>query len=154
MEEEEVCEATLAKFILVENKPAASSVKISKCCSAKRDEPIRGFYTKDKKLTIHKSNCPNIYALDQTGEVSVSWAKEETAGQKTMIIVLHDRVGILADIMGVIASQKVNIISIHTKNKKSNILVKIRIPCLKEIQLTMLKTALKKVKNVLDVKVS
>ena len=92
--------------------------------------------------------------MDQTGEVSVSWAKEETAGQKTMIIVLHDRVGILADIMGVIASQKVNIISIHTKNKKSNILVKIRIPCLEEIQITMLKTALKKVKNVLDVKVS
>ncbi len=151
---EEVCEAALARFILIDNKPASSGVKISKCCSPKRNDPIRGFYTKDKKITIHKSNCPNIYALNQAGEISVTWAKEESAGQNTMIIVLEDRVGILAEIMSTIALNKINIISIHTKNKRNHVLVKIKIPVLEEVQLTTIKNSLKKIKSVLDVKMN
>lgn len=149
---EEMCDAALARFILVNNKPATSSVKISKCCSPKKNEPIRGFYTKDKKITIHKSDCPNIYSLNQAGEIAVSWAKEETEGQKTMVIVLQDRVGILADIMSTIASHKINVISIHTKNKRNHVLVKIKIPALEEVQLAAVRNSLKRVKNVLDVK--
>ena len=154
IEEEEMSDIAIAKHILVDNKPAASGVKISKCCSPKVNDPIRGFYTKDKKITIHKSNCSNIYALNQAGEVPLSWAKEETAGQKTVLIVLEDRVGVLAEIMSTIASLKISIISIHSKNKRNHVLVKIKIPGLEDALLNALKTSLKKVKNVLDVKVS
>ncbi|MFA6888630.1 MAG: bifunctional (p)ppGpp synthetase/guanosine-3',5'-bis(diphosphate) 3'-pyrophosphohydrolase [Candidatus Woesearchaeota archaeon] len=154
VEEEEMSDAAIAKHILIDNKPAASGIKVSKCCFPKLNDPIKGFYTKDKKITIHKSNCPNIYALNQMGEVHVSWAKEETAGQKIVLIVLEDRVGVLAEIMGVIATLKISIISIHSKNKRNHVLVKIKIPALDELQLTALKNFLKKVKNVLDVKVS
>ncbi len=150
--EEEVSEATLVRFIRVEGKPAP--VKISKCCSAHRNDPIRGFLTKDKRITIHKKECANIYSLDTTKELPVSWTEEETMQQATLMIVVHDRVGLLADVMNLMAAMKINIISIHTKNKKDNVIIKLKIHVPDEAQLKDLKDAVKKIKAVLDVKVN
>ena len=151
-QEEEVSEATLVKFIRVEGKPAP--MKISKCCSPRRNDPIRGFLTKDKKITIHKKECANIYSLDVTKELPVSWTQEETMQQATLMIVVHDRVGLLADVMNLMATMKINIISIHTKNKKENVIIKLKIHVPDEAQLKDLKDAVKKIKAVLDVKVN
>ncbi|MBI5002747.1 bifunctional (p)ppGpp synthetase/guanosine-3',5'-bis(diphosphate) 3'-pyrophosphohydrolase [Candidatus Woesearchaeota archaeon] len=151
-QEEEVSEATLVKFIRIDGKPAP--VKISKCCSPHRSDPIRGFLTKDKKITIHKKECANIYSLDVTKELPVSWTQEETTQQATLMIVVHDRVGLLADVMNLMAAMKVNIISIHTKNKKDNVIIKLKIHVPDEAQVKDLKDAVKKIKAVLDVKVN
>ncbi len=151
-QEEEISEATLVKFIRIDGKPAP--VKISKCCSPHRSDPIRGFLTKDKKITIHKKECANIYSLDVTKELPVSWTQEETMQQATLMIVVHDRVGLLADVMNLMASMKINIISIHTKNKKDNVIIKLKIHVPDEAQIKDLKDAVKKIKAVLDVKVN
>lgn len=147
-----ISDAALVRFIKVESK--ITQIKLSKCCSPKHHEQIRGFMTKDKKITIHKKECPNIYSLDMTKEVHVSWTSEETMNYQNLMIVVQDRVGILADIMNIIASSKINIISIHTKNKKENVIIKIKIPLLDEEQLKTLKESLKKVRNVIDIKMS
>ncbi len=151
-QQEEVSEATLVRFIHIEGKPAP--VKISKCCSARRNDPIRGFLTKEKKITIHKKDCANIYSLDTTKELPVSWTQEESVQQATLMLVVQDRVGLLADVMNLMASMKINIISIHTKNKKDNVIIKLKIHVPDEEQLKVLKDAVKKVKAVLDVKVN
>lgn len=148
----ELSEAALIRFIRIEGKPAP--VKISKCCSAQRNDPIRGFLTKDKKITIHKKDCANIYSLDTTKELPVSWTQEEAMQQATLMIVVHDRVGLLADVMNLMASMKINIISIHTKNKRDNVMIKLKIHVPDEAQLKELKDAVKKIKAVLDVKVN
>jgi GTP pyrophosphokinase len=148
--ETEMSESALVKFIHIDGK--VSPLKISKCCSPKHGDSIRAFFTKDKKITVHKTDCSNIYSLDTTKEVSVSWTKKETISQATLMIVVHDRVGILADIMNLFASLKINIISIHTKNKRDNVIIKIKIPLSVDSDLKQVKDGLKQIKNILDVK--
>lgn len=151
-EPEEMSEAALAKFIKVEGKIAP--VKISKCCSPKHNDPIRGFLTKEKKITVHKKDCPNIYSLDTLKEVSLSWTAEEAMNQMNLMLVVQDRVGMLADIMNIMAASKINIISIHTKNKREHVIIKIKIPLLDDEQLKNLKDTLKRVKGIVDMKVN
>ncbi len=150
--ETEMSGSALVKFIHIDGKIAP--LKISKCCRPKYSDPIRAFFTKDKKITVHKADCSNIYSLDTTREVPVSWTKKETMNQVTVMIVVLDRIGMLADIMNLFASLKINIISIHTKNKRDNVIIKIKIPVSEENEVKQLKEGLKHVKNILDVKVN
>lgn len=152
MREDEPNEASLIKHIHVEGK--VSPVKLSKCCAPKQGDHIRGFVMKDKKITIHKKDCPNLHALDVTREVPVSWTKEETSQHVTLLIVVRDRVGVLADIMNVMAVQKINIISIHTKNKKENVLIKVKVPVTDDPEFNELREGLKRIKDVLDLKLN
>src|SRR3989338_8268549 len=73
-EGEEIMPANIAKAIQIVGKKAP--LKISKCCHPSLHDPIVGFYTKDKKITIHKKTCPNIHALDKNKEVPVLWTED------------------------------------------------------------------------------
>ncbi len=152
MKEEVISESALAKFIRIDGKTAP--VKISKCCSPKQNDPIRGFFTKEKKITIHRKDCSNIHSLDMTKEVPISWTKQETTLYATIMIMVTDRVGVLADIMNLIAAQKINIISIHTKNKKENVLIKVKVSVTDDPEFRWLREDMKKIKGVLDIKLN
>ncbi len=149
--EEEESDATLVRYIRVQGK--SGPVKLSKCCSPRRHDAIRGFFTKDKKITIHKADCPNIYALVPTKEAAVSWVKEEVLNQVTCTLLVEDRVGMLADIMNTITALKLNITSVHSKNKHNRVLVKVKAPIENEEQVTQLRDALKKLKGIIDLRV-
>ncbi len=148
---EDESDAALLRYIHVQGK--SGSLKLSKCCSPRRNESIRGFFTKDKKITIHKADCPNIFALDPTKEVAVSWVREEALNQVTCTLLVEDRVGILAEIMNIITTLKLNITSLHSKNKHDRVLVKVKTPIEDEEQITQLRDALKKLKGIIDLRV-
>ncbi|PIN77775.1 hypothetical protein COV16_06480, partial [Candidatus Woesearchaeota archaeon CG10_big_fil_rev_8_21_14_0_10_34_8] len=148
----EVSEAELLRYIRVQGKKAP--VKLSKCCSPKRGDNIRGFFTKDKRITIHKVDCPNIYSLNPEKEASVSWMKEEIVNQATCVILVEDVVGVLADIMNRIAALKMNITSVHSKNKRERVLVKVKVQINDEDDIKALKDSLKKIKGIVDLKVN
>jgi GTP diphosphokinase / guanosine-3',5'-bis(diphosphate) 3'-diphosphatase len=149
---EDLSEATLLRFIRINAKKGHP--KLSKCCQPHRGDKIRGFFTKDKKITIHRIECPNVYTLSPEKEVPVSWMQTERLNMATCVILVEDRVGMLADIMNAIATQKLNITSVHSKNKRDRVLIKVKIRIDDEEQIKPLKAALKKVKGIIDLKVN
>lgn len=150
--QEEESDVALLHYIHIRGK--SGPLKLSKCCCPKRDDTIRGFFTKDKKITIHKADCPNIFALNPTKEASVSWTKEEVLNQATCILLVEDRVGILAEIMNTITALKFHITSVQSKNKHDRVLVKIKVPIDGEEHVAQLRDALKKLKGIIDLRIS
>lgn len=117
-EEMHFSEDKLAKIIVVEGKKAA--LKIAKCCEPKPGDNIVAFPTKDKKLTVHKVGCETLKELDKKKLVAAHW---KSVGKKVALLAVtaEDRVGIVAELLNVIARHKVNIRNINTKSKKENV---------------------------------
>ncbi len=114
-DEDELADVSLIERIIIDGKKAP--LKISKCCSPTINDEIVGFYTKEGKITVHKDDCPNIHTLDKSKEVKLSWEQEETKEQK-ILVVAKDRVGILVEVLDVVASSKINIIGVNAKEGK------------------------------------
>ena len=87
-------------------------VKLAKCCSPIRGEPIIGYITSGKGITVHSLRCPLVQKeiLDSQRMVDVSW--EDTPKQHyrgKLLIRGKDAPGVLANITSVIAQLEGNI---------------------------------------------
>jgi GTP pyrophosphokinase len=96
--------------------------RMAKCCNPLPGEPIVGFITRGQGITVHRCDCPN--ALRHQGEhderlIEVNWG--EQPGQTYPVeveILAHDRAGLLRDITGLLANEKVNVIAVNTLTDK------------------------------------
>jgi RelA/SpoT family (p)ppGpp synthetase len=89
--------------------------QLAQCCRPEPDdpEPIVGYVTRGRGVTIHKWNCPNILVRTNKGEIDrlieVDWGKAEERVYPVVIKVrAWDREGLLRDIAQVIADEGVS----------------------------------------------
>ena len=90
-------------------------VRFSKCCHPIPGDPIVGFITRGRGVTVHLATCPTVVnEKDVARLIEVEW---ETAAQQTYPIAIrieaYDRTGLLSDISNVVADDKINIIAAH-----------------------------------------
>jgi len=89
-------------------------VRFAKCCGPVPGDPIVGFITRGRGLTVHTRNCPNMVrdAVDNNRTVTVEWNTAPDVAHPVRIAVLigRDRPGLLTEITGVISSRHGNII--------------------------------------------
>src|SRR5947207_1004742 len=88
-------------------------VRFAKCCSPIPGDPIAGYVTRGKGVTIHRSTCPSVLSeRDIERLIDVEW---ESAGLQTYPITVRieaiDRPGLLNEITNVVAEHKVNIVA-------------------------------------------
>ena len=85
-------------------------VHFARCCSPLPGEPIAGFITRGRGITVHRADCGELERLDEDRRVAVQW---DTAAQhrhhSEVQIVCADRPGLLADISKVCEQANVNI---------------------------------------------
>ncbi len=87
-------------------------VTFSKCCSPLPGEPIVGFITRGRGVSIHNKSCARALDLDPKRKMEVDWIKgEKFQGVHTvhLKIVTQERKGILADVTMAISNCEVNI---------------------------------------------
>jgi GTP diphosphokinase / guanosine-3',5'-bis(diphosphate) 3'-diphosphatase len=123
-------------------------IKISKCCSPKPVEPIVGFYTKDKKISVHKADCNNIYSFPESSKVLVFW-KPQPKETFTIRVLLKEKEGILTKILNMFVSNNQILVSVNTKQRKEKKFMLI-LECEKTNQ-KELNTLIKKLKEMVDV---
>ncbi|MDB5113563.1 MAG: (p)ppGpp synthetase SpoT/RelA [Chloroflexi bacterium] len=84
---------------------------LSQCCKPVAGEPIKGYITRGKGVSVHRTGCVNIVnAADAARLVDVEW--ERGARQLYPVgikIEAWDRTGLLRDIAAVIAESKINL---------------------------------------------
>jgi GTP pyrophosphokinase len=149
-EEEERPEANYASMVRVDGKLAP--VKLSKCCDPRPQEEILGFYTKDGKITVHKKDCPNISTLKGHKEAHVRWKNVKICESRTMQVLCQDKVGMLADILNVIARDSVNIEKLNTSiSKHGRFLLSIKVTVEDQKELEQLMSDIRGVKGVITV---
>ncbi|MGD9652906.1 MAG: bifunctional (p)ppGpp synthetase/guanosine-3',5'-bis(diphosphate) 3'-pyrophosphohydrolase [Candidatus Dadabacteria bacterium] len=85
-------------------------IRFANCCSPLPGEPITGYITRGKGITIHKSDCPRLLDVDDARRIDVEWDKD-FKGQRPARIVVKcvDRPGILSNITSSFSSSEVNI---------------------------------------------
>jgi GTP diphosphokinase / guanosine-3',5'-bis(diphosphate) 3'-diphosphatase len=88
-------------------------VRFAKCCHPIPGDPIGGFITRGKGVTVHLRSCPTVINEREVGRlIEVEW---EAAPAQTYPIAIRveafDRTGLLNDITQVVAENKVNIVA-------------------------------------------
>ena len=108
-------------------------VKLAKCCSPIKGEPITGYMTSGRGLTIHTLRCPRLQrgSLDDLRFVDVSWDKTSAGFFRGRVLIEgDDSPGVLAKLTSTIAQLRGNISKAEVKtfsDKKAQIKLSLRI---------------------------
>ncbi len=96
-------------------------VHLAKCCYPIPGDPVIGFITRGKGITIHRYDCKNIKEADPTRLIDVTWEStdEQTYPAKLMVLSIN-KMGMLADISAAIAKKEANIISANVDSTADN----------------------------------
>ena len=88
-------------------------VRFARCCHPIPGDPIQGFITRGKGVTVHLRSCPTVINEREVSRlIEVEW--EAAPAQSYPIAVrveAYDRTGLLSDITQVVAEAKVNILA-------------------------------------------
>jgi GTP pyrophosphokinase len=95
-------------------------VRYAQCCQPVPGDPVTGYVTQGRGISIHRADCPNLLTLSAEGRrVDIDW--QEVVGESFAVRLSlsgEDRRGLYADIMAAISATGTNIRSadIHTKD--------------------------------------
>jgi len=102
-------------------------INLARCCNPLRGDPIVGYITRGKGVTVHRADCPNVVnSLETERFINVSWGnKPEKTYPVPVIIVAYDREGLMRDVGAVVANENINMtnVNISTRNGIATFLV-------------------------------
>lgn len=91
---------------------------MANCCHPVPGEPIVGFITQGRGVTVHRQDCPNILQLrldEPQRIIEVEWGERARTQYPVDIeIQAWDRSGLLRDVTGVLSNDRVNVLSVNT----------------------------------------
>ena len=92
---------------------------LAKCCKPVPPDPIVGFVTRLKGITIHRADCSNVIRMTATEPNRIIEADWGDAAQNDLFsvqveVMASDRQGLLRDISDVLAREKINVTAVNT----------------------------------------
>ncbi|WP_035767167.1 RelA/SpoT family protein [Butyrivibrio sp. NC2002] len=102
------------------------AVRFSKCCNPVPGDPIVGFVTRGRGVSIHRKDCVNVQNMqseDRTRLIEAKW-ESRALGEKyvaTINIFANNRPGLLADVSRALTEKNVDIISMNTRTSKQGL---------------------------------
>lgn len=103
-------------------------IRLSKCCNPIPGDAIVGFITKGRGVSVHRADCPNVATNegDENRLIEVEWAVNSASGVKKEFqvdieITGYDRLGLLNEVMMVVAEMKIPIIAVSGKADREKI---------------------------------
>jgi guanosine-3',5'-bis(diphosphate) 3'-pyrophosphohydrolase len=85
-------------------------VHFARCCSPVKGDPVIGFVTRGRGVSIHRRNCSKIMELDADRRITVTWVSDAQALRPIAITVMtDDREGMLTELSSVFARMNINI---------------------------------------------
>jgi GTP pyrophosphokinase len=89
--------------------------RIAHCCHPLPGDEIIGYITRNRGITVHRKDCPNIvHENERERLVPVDWGHTDQLYPVAIRVDAWDRVGLLRDISTLIAGDRVNIISTNS----------------------------------------
>lgn len=110
------------KGVVVKGHPGMS-VRFSHCCNPVPGDPIFGYITKGRGVSVHRDDCTNAKALKSEPEriIDVEWLTGNFGAYVVCIsIIANERKGILADISKTLLGMNVDIRYINADSDNEN----------------------------------
>lgn len=114
-------------------------IRFAKCCSPIPGEPIVGFVSRGRGISVHSADCEKALAFDTERKVEIEWERGEAQEFRAGIRVsAEDRPGILAQVTKVISGLNGNITNANvstTRDKKAVITLEVVVRDLSQLHL-------------------
>jgi GTP pyrophosphokinase len=96
-------------------------IALAKCCNPVRGEPIVGYISRGKGVSVHSAQCPNVAQLmyDPERRIDVEWTSGEGEDaalfEVKLVLDVEDQQGLLAKIVSAVAEEKTNIKDVEAR---------------------------------------
>jgi guanosine-3',5'-bis(diphosphate) 3'-pyrophosphohydrolase len=101
-------------------------VRLSKCCSPVPGDPIIGYVTIGRGVSIHRADCPNVAYITATPEriLQAQWSgQSEMTHAVDIEVEAADRPQLLQDIMAIFAERKTQVSSVTARVRRDDVAV-------------------------------
>ena len=98
-------------------------VQLARCCQPVAGEPIAGYLTRGRGVTVHRSNCSalaRLAAANPQRVLPVEWGKRGGSYEVDVLIRAVDRRWLLKDITNLIAQEDAHVLGIHSDQVKAS----------------------------------
>lgn len=93
-------------------------VRYAKCCQPVPGDPVTGWITRGRGVTVHRRECPRAIGLDPERKVDIQWSENARIDRPVALrVVASDRPGILAAMSAAIAQNGININNTQLKTQ-------------------------------------
>lgn len=129
-------------------------VHLARCCNPVPGDPIVGYITRGRGVSIHRADCPNANFTDRERRVDVEW--EQGANDVFLVtieVIGYDRTGLLADILAILSGMKLSVSAANVKTGDDGMAVMnlgIQIKDLPQLEFIM--TKIRRVKGIHSVR--
>ncbi len=132
--------------------------QVAKCCKPLPGDPIGGYITVGRGVTVHRQDCLtflNLREFEPNRIIEVSWGGKPAAVYPVDIeIEAYDRAGLLRDITQVLSASRSNVLALNTQTNKDDntatMTVTVEISSLE--QLARLLAQIRNLPNIIDVR--
>ena len=130
---------------------------LAQCCKPMPPEPIAGFITRGRGVSIHREDCANLLRLtseDTSRIIDVEWEdSSDTTYPVELRIDARDRKGLLRDITALVANDKINVAALHSRvDQEHGVVIEMRVEVTGVAQLIRLIDRVGRVPNVREVR--
>jgi guanosine-3',5'-bis(diphosphate) 3'-pyrophosphohydrolase len=89
--------------------------RLARCCQPMPGDPIVGYVSRGEGVSVHRTDCPNLPALERERLVEVEWGAPGHVYPVAVRIDAWDRVGLMRDISTLVAEEGVNMTGIRSQ---------------------------------------
>jgi len=129
-------------------------VRYAQCCQPVPGDPVVGYVTQGRGISIHRNDCPNLLTLsgDEERRVEIDWreVEGETFGVR-LAVSGEDRRGLYADICEAISGTGTNIRSAELASKDGIVFGSVLVEVENNTHLHKVLKAVRKVKGVTEI---
>ncbi len=129
-------------------------VRYAQCCQPVPGDPVVGFVTKGRGISIHRSDCPNLLSMstDPERRVEIDW---QSVQGEVFVVSLgvsgEDRRGLYADLMEAVSDSGTNIKSAELSSKDGAVFGSVLVEVENHAHLAKVMRAMRRVKGVQSV---
>lgn len=97
-------------------------VRFARCCSPIPGDPIIGFITRGRGITVHRVDCEKAFEVDNERRIDVDWtvasAPEGMSRNVRLRVISQDIPGLLKSMSEAFATRSVNILNVQARTTK------------------------------------
>ncbi len=94
--------------------------QLARCCKPVPPDPVRGFVTRGKGVSVHREDCASLKRLAEGQPerlIDAEWGKGEGSYSVDIAVTATDRRGLLRDIGDALAREKINVTAVRTQSR-------------------------------------
>jgi GTP pyrophosphokinase len=101
--------------------------QLAKCCKPVPPDPVRGFVTKGKGISVHREDCESLKRLAERSPerlIDAQWGTSAAGAQAggaypvDVLVTASDRQGLLRDIGEALARERINVTAVRTQSRQ------------------------------------